>query len=352
MKEIKKNIIIVFTCILVFTLTGCGLIERTTDSVEKTIYAKVGKTKITKGEVDLALKQYLSYYKSYYGEDYESNPTVAEALKNLRTQQLEGLVDKEVLYQSAESLGVKPTEDELKKEVDDRISYYKEVLGSDEKYLSWLEENEYTEESFQKHLEKMVVVSMVVDKMLEDVNVSDEEIETYYNDNIDTYTKDPGANVTHIVFKFEKDAAGNLVKGTEEAALEKANKARKQVLSGISLEDIADSDEYSSSSKYENLGRVSFEGRDIQGNSMEQSFTDGFKDLPINEVSEPVRTSYGYHLIVNTMIYPNREVSPLDAELKVEIKNKILSSKQEELYAEKLTELKKNIKIKTYEDKI
>lgn len=239
MEKMKKYLTITLVITFILALTGCDLIERNADSVDKTVYAKVGRTKITKGEVDQALKQYLDYYKSNYGEDYESNSEIKETLKSLRIQQLDGLVDKEVLYQNAKNLGVQPTEDEINAEVDNRIAYYKDVVGSDEKYTAWLEGIGYNEESFKENLKNMIIVSMVVDKILEDVEVSDEEVEKYYNDNIDNYTN-------------------------------------KQ-------EDV---------------------------------------------------------------------VTPLDDKLKVEIRNQLLYSKQEEIYKTKLDELKKNIKIKKYEDRI
>lgn len=352
MKRIKKYITIALSSILTFAFVGCDLIERTEESIDKTVYAKVGKTKITKGEVDLALKQYLDYYKNQYGEDYESNTTVAENLKTLRREQLNGLIDNEVLYQSAEDLGVDLAEEELENEVNDRIDYYKETLGSDEQYEKWLSSIGYDNNSINDYLKRIVIVSKTVDKILEDVQVTDEEIETYYNDNIDTYTTKPGADVTHVLFQFEKDSDGNIIEGSEEKALAKANEARKKVLNGTSLEDIANSDEYKDVAKYEDLGRLTFEGVSESGAKMEEGFTQGFKELPANQVSEPVRTSYGYHLIVNKTVYPDSKVQELDSQLKAEIKSDLLYKKQENVYETKLGELKEKIKVKVYENRI
>lgn len=216
LEKMKKYLIITLVITLVVTLTGCDLIERNADSVDKTVYAKVGRTKITKGEVDQALKQYLDYFKSNYGEDYESNSEIKETLKNLRTQQLDGLIDKEILYQNAKNLGVQPTEDEIKTEVDKRIAYYKDIVGSDEKYTTWLEGIGYSEEGFKENLKKMIIVSMVVDKLLEDIDVSDEEVEKYYNDNIDNYTNKQDDVVTPLDDKLKVEIKNQLLSSKQE----------------------------------------------------------------------------------------------------------------------------------------
>ena len=64
MRNIKKIVSIALAGITVFSFAGCNMIERTEESKQKTVYAKVGKKKITKGDVDKALKTYLDQYKS------------------------------------------------------------------------------------------------------------------------------------------------------------------------------------------------------------------------------------------------------------------------------------------------
>lgn len=341
------------TGLMVLSFAGCNLIERTPESIEKTVYAKVGSTKITKGEVDRAAKQYLDQYKAQYGEDFENNSAVKDQLKELRQQQVDSLVDSEVLYQSAKELGVTPTDEEIQIKADEILKPIKESLQTEEAYKTWLEGLGYDEDTIQPFLKKVVVERMAYDKILEVVDVTDEEIQSDYDSKKDsTYTVAAGADVTHLLFATEKDESGAVIEGAEAAALAKAQEARTKALAGTSLSDLAASDTYKAYSKYEELGRVSFEGVGDSGKSMVQEFTDGFKSLPENQVSEPVKTSFGYHLIINTKIYPESSVMPFDDTLKETIKGELLQVKQEEAYTTKLEELKSNIKIKMYEDRI
>lgn len=347
MKKIKKLVTIAVLATMAASFTGCNMIERTEESKEKTVLAKVGKTKITRGDVDEALKTYLDYYKEQYGDDFESNESLKSTLQSLRTQQLEGLVDQEVLMQSKDQFGVNPTDEEIQTEVDSRIDYYKQATGSEEAYESFISSYGYNDDSFQEYLKEQVVLGMVVDAMIADVEVTDEDIESYYNENISNYTTKAGADVTHILVQPETDSSGNEVEGADEAAKAKAEEIRQKALAGESLKDIANSDEFKDSCKYEDLGRVSFEN-----SGMVKEFEDAFKVLPAGQVSDVVKTSFGYHVIVNTAVYPEDQVQPLDDSLKEEIKNKVLYNKQESAYETKLQELKENLKVKVYENRI
>jgi len=347
LKRIKKYVTMALAGIMVFTLAGCSMIERTEESKGKTVLAKVGDTKITRSDVDERLKVYLEQYKQQYGDDFESNSSLKDALKNLRSQQLDAMIDEEVLNQSREDFGVNPTDEEIQAKVDERVNYFKEMAGSDEQYVSFLQSYGYTEESFVENLKKQALLGMVVDAMVADVEVTDEEIEQYYNDNIDKYTKKPGAHVTHLLFQPEKDANGNVVEGGDEVALALAEKARQEALAGKSLKDISESSEFSAKSKYEDLDYVTFEN-----SGMVQEFEDAFKVLPANQVSEIVKTSYGYHIIVNTEVKSEEQVQPLDESLKETIKSTLLTQNQEKAYETKLEEAKEKIKVKKYENRL
>ncbi|MCR4944574.1 MAG: SurA N-terminal domain-containing protein [Clostridium sp.] len=346
MIKIKNLVAMALAGIVVFSLTGCNLVERTEESKQKQVLAKVGDTKITREDVDKALKPYLDSYKEQYGDDYESNESLKSTLKSLRTKQLDGLVDQEVLLQSKDEVGVDPDDDEINKEVDSRIDYYKQALGSDEDYENYIQSYGYDDDSFKDYMKKQVVLGMVVDAMISDVEVTDEDIENYYNEHISDYTTKAGADVTHILVKVKTDSDGNPVDGADDAAKAEAEEIRQKALQGESLKDVANSEEYKDTTTYEDLGRVSFED-----SGMVQEFEDAFKNLPANQVSDVVKTKYGYHVIINTVVYPNDEVKPLD-QVKDEVKNTLLYDKQEEAYNTKLDEFKEQLKVKVYEDRI
>jgi foldase protein PrsA len=79
-------------------------------------------------------------------------------------------------------------------------------------------------------------------------------------------------------------------------------------------------------------------------------FMDAFKTLKEGEVSAPVKSEFGYHLIKATGL-KDAEVTPFD-QVKEEIKSTMLQEKQGTTYNSKIEEWKTDLKVETYEDKI
>jgi foldase protein PrsA len=77
---------------------------------------------------------------------------------------------------------------------------------------------------------------------------------------------------------------------------------------------------------------------------------DAFKTLKEGEVSQPVKSQFGYHLIKATGL-KGAEVTPLD-QVKDEIKSTVLQQKQKDTFNAKIAEWKTDLKVKTNEDKL
>ena len=343
MKKIKTLITLAVAVTMAASFAGCNMVERTEESKGKTVLAKVGKTKITRDDVDKLLKSTLEQYKEQYGDDYESNESIKETLKKYRQNALQNLVTEEVLLQSRDKYDV-GSDDEFDEKVEEQFNQVKDQSGDE--FDNQLEEYGYTEDSFKDYIRKSLITNQVYEAMMADIEVTDEDIENYYNENQETYTYDAGADVVHLLFQPKKDEQGNEPAGADEEAKAKAQAARQEVLAGKSLKEVSEEEQFKDG-LYQDLGRVTFEN-----NQMVQEFTEGFKNLPANQVSDLVKTSYGYHLIVNTAVYPERCVEPLNDSLKQTISSTLKSQKEQETFQDKLQELKDDLKVKTYEDKL
>lgn len=336
MRKIKRLVSIALTSVMLFTLAGCDFVKRTEESKGKTVLAKVDGEKITRDDVDKLLAYTLNSYKSYYGDDYENNDEIKDQLKELREQALDSLVAEKVLMAKKDDLKVKYTDEEIEEEADESVSYYKQYYTDDDKFLEFIKSYGYkNEKEFKKYWEKQAKLSRIAEAMVKDVKVTDKDIEEFYNKNIDSYTLNPGAYVTHVVFTDES---------TGEAD---AKAARELVLQGKTFEEIAEMDEYKDKCKYEDLGHQDFENN----SSLVSEFVDGFKNLPEGQVSEPVKTSYGWHLILTSNINSESVTQSLD-DVKDEVESTVLNEKKSEEYTKKLKKYKKEIGVKTYKDRI
>ena len=337
MRKIKNIVIAAAITTMAFSITGCKMIEKTPEAIQKTVLAKVGGDKITMADVNSELQADIDYLTETYGEDYENNidDSLKEQLKKARKQVLEQLVNDEVLITKGTELGYIPSDEELSTAIEEEKAKFTEAYGGEEGLKEALEYYGMSDEKFDSFIENLVKTDKVKEAMIKDVTVSDEEIEQYYNDNIDKYTVKAGANAKHILFE------------TEEEPKDDKNK----IDSGeTTFEDLYSQYEANKSSGTkplsEDLGYVENEQE-----GYDTDFLAGFKTLKEGEVSAPVKSSFGYHIIKVEGVQTEDKVTPLD-DVKDSIKSTLLSEKQEEVYNSTLEEWKKDLNVKLYEDRL
>lgn len=332
MKRLKKLIAAVALCTIAVSAMGCKMIEKTPEAIQNTVVATVGNEKITKGDIDKEMEQYTAQLKQQYGEDYANNDQVKDQLKKMKQQQLTAMVNEKLMLQQADALNLKPSDDQINKDVDDVINQYKSQYSQEGQFEQLLEANGFTEDSFREYQKKQSIVKSVYDDIIKDVTVSDDDIQNYYNENKDSqYTVGAGANVSHILVADE-DTAKNL-KAKLDAGADFAQLAKEN------------STDTGTKDKGGNLGFIPYNSTQYVA-----EFVNGFKDLKEGEVSAPVKSQYGYHLIKVTGLKQS-EVTPLD-QVKEEIKSQLEQQKQGEAFNAKIDEWKNSIKVKTYEDKL
>lgn len=343
MKRLKKIIATIAVFSIAISMMGCKMIEKTPEAIAKTTIAKVGSEKITKGNLDQEFKQYDQMLKQQYGEDYESNEEVSAQVKEMKQKLLNNLVDKSILSQKASEAGFMPTEDEINKKVEENMKQFTGEDSDKEQYKQFLEYYGFTEESFLEYQKNEAKIGLIIEKMTKDVKITDEEIQNYYNENKDTeYT-------TEGPIDYDK-------------SLQVANEIESQLSSGSDFAEVAKEKSTDPGSK-DNGGSLGFINYDDTQYVAE--FMDGFKNLKEGEISKPVKSDFGYHIIkVTGVTDKGAEVShilvsekgegtvtPFE-DVKESIKANLVQQKNNAVYSEKLEEWKKGLTIKTYEDRL
>lgn len=173
-----------------------------------------------------------------------------------------------------------PEDDEMKEEVNSNAEYYLNIYKSSygytqEQFLEYNGFNNYDE--FLDYLRLDYRRSKYTEDYIKE-NLTDKEIEKYYNDNVF------GAiNCQHILVQTSDSVDDETAKNKVQEIIDKLN-------NGTSWEDVQT--EYKDDITFEDLGYQEWNA------NLESTFMDALKTLDDNSYSkEPVQTSYGYHVI-------------------------------------------------------
>jgi foldase protein PrsA len=344
LKRIKKFIATIAVLTIAVSAMGCKMVEKTPEAIQNTVLATVGNEKVTKGDLDKTMEPTIAQIKQQYGEDYANNAQVKAQLDQAKKQALDNLVTEKVLLQEADKLNLKPSDDEINKKVEDQINQYKTQYSQEGQFESILQQNGLTEDQLKELIKKNAITGAVQDNIVKDVTVTDDDVQTYYNENKDSkYTVGAGATVSHILVA-EKASDGSV---DFDASLTKANALKAKLDGGADFATLAKESSADTGSQAQggNLGFVAY-----NTTQMVKEFVDGFKNLKEGEISAPVKSQYGYHIIKATGL-KDSQVTPLD-QVKDQIKSTLLQQKQGDAFNSKIEEWKKDLNVKTYEDKL
>jgi len=161
-------------------------------------------------------------------------------------------------------------------------------------------------------VEKVAIeyVELSLDALAKQVEPSAEQLQTYYDEQKDLYTTKERRKISHILFAFTKDSGSDDVQ--LERALNAKNKLQETEFSVLAAEV---SDDKITATKGGDLGLFNL-------GVMEKAFEDAASSLQLNQVSEPVKSAFGYHLIKVTELMPG-EVKSFD-----EVKNELTTAYQ------------------------
>lgn len=156
------------------------------------------------------------------------------------------------------------------------------------------------------------------------VNINDADLQKAYSQDLDRYTTPEQRRASHILIRLsDKDGAD-----ADSKALQKAQALRQQLLQGADFATLAkkDSEDPGSAIKGGDLGYVARNG------GLAKPFETALFALKKGEISQPVRTSFGYHLIKLTDIKP--QIRKPFNEVRAEVESGLRTRKAEEQFYE------------------
>ena len=176
------------------------------------------------------------------------------------------------------------------------------------------------EKAFQEQLKRakeQLLTEYAIRKTIERADVKEEEIQAFYNENLDKFTQGETVNASHILVETEEEAA----------------KIAADIKAGtLTFEEAAA--KYSSCPSKDAGGNLGEFGR----GQMVPEFEEAAFALEVGVVSDPVKTQFGFHIIRTNA---KGEAKPISYnEARESIQRKLLSDKQQAAYRSRVNQLK------------
>jgi len=160
------------------------------------------------------------------------------------------------------------------------------VKPSDEEVADWYEANK---EGFRRPpMADFALLPVTPATLAKPAEITDAEAKAYYDEHTDEFKQPAQAKARHILIKVDETAGAEAVEKARREILD----IRSRVLKGESFADLA---------REHSQGPSSVKGGDLgwfPRGAMVGPFDDAAFSLPLDKVSAPVRTRFGWHLIL------------------------------------------------------
>jgi foldase protein PrsA len=280
---------------------GCGSSKPKAVAAPKDSVAQVGSQTITQARLDSVLAS----ARAYYVAQKKTFPKVGSAAyKTVRSEGIEFLVQSAVFEQQAATMGIKVTD----KQVDTAIANVKKTTfgGNEKKFEAGLKQQGMTLDELKEQELLSLAESAIRTKVLAGVKVSDAEAKAYYDKHPSSYKVPASRSVRHILVakKALADSIYTKLKG------------------GASFASLVTKYSTDTGSKTTG-GKLT----DTKG-----SFVAAFEKvafaLKTNEISKPVHSQYGWHIIQALAPIKPASTQPF-AKAKSAIKQQLLQTDQQ-----------------------
>lgn len=304
-----------------------------TGNEEPEIAAIVNGDKITVSEVDQyiglnSLMQKLFQTDQQFVQILFSTEAGEAFLNEYRKAKMEGLIVQKILADEAKNRDLSLNEEEKEEFFKKQLEQIKKQNNMTEEDLlnalkqQGIESIEGFKKVFFEQNGDAILISELQKQVFDPVTVEEKEVTEYYEENKDEYTHKDEVRASHILFD-EKEKAEDILTKLKEGA------------------------DFTEMAKEHSTGPSGSKGGDVGFFDMDSSMAKPFKDaafkLEIGEISDVVKSEFGYHIIKVTDKNP-AGTTPFE-DVKEEIKENLENEKKQDVWSNFVEELREKAKI-------
>lgn len=285
MKHLKPLTFSFFFCLLLASLAQAGI----SFAPMAGLAARVGGVDITMKQLDRAIDSArfeVSLSLQGFGSDLVSREetSASKDQSDLEIIILDQLIEDVLVEQGAKEEGVKVSENDIQEE----IAKLKKRFPSNEEFHRTIAQQGMTLEDLKKTIRKQLLVAGLEKILMGRIAVSDEEIRSFYDKNIDLFIQPKKVALADILVRDEELAL--FIRASLEAGADFAEMAK------------AYSADFRTRGKGGDMGFVTVE--DLEPMLEKSAF-----HLNAGEISEVIETDDGFHIIKVLVRVPGKETS-------------------------------------------
>jgi len=299
--RIRPNIsVLLLALVAALALAACGGGGSSAEDVPPGAIAVVGDRTVTKADFDQVMEQHKKSAESQGQTFPQAGTPEYEAVK---ASVVKGLVEEREWELEGDAMGIKVTD----QEVEAQLKQVKEQNGltDEQKYQAELAKVGITDAQVRDQLRLRILSNKIFQAVTKSVNVSEVDIANYYKQNSANYQQPESREVRHILVKSESQAQDlyNRIKaGADFAAL-----AKKYTQDQTSKAD---------GGKF-----TAYKGRTVA------PFDKFVFSAKTGELSEPIKTQFGWHIIETLSAVKPAAETPL-SQVHDQIKTTLTQQKQ------------------------
>ena len=247
--------------------------------------AVVNGTIITRGQLDQEVQAVMKRF------ERTGRGVGTAQLSQLEPRVLEGLIDRELLFQEAEQAGMRVDD----KTVDAQLGKLKKRFPDEAAYKKALERMHLSEQDVRLQIRRGMTIQRWIDsKFVQSISMPEQEVKAYYDSHPKMFQRPEEVRASHILIKVDAKADEK----TKLKARKDLEEIQKKLLEGEDFAKLA--------KKY-SQGPSAAKGGDLgyfRRGQMVPPFEKAAFALKPGEVSDIVVTRFGYHLIKVSDIKP------------------------------------------------
>jgi peptidyl-prolyl cis-trans isomerase SurA len=230
------------------------------------------------------LSNFQDYAKTHMGRDFPKGDL--NQLEKEDKEVLEQFITEKLLAAEVKLAGIRVSEEDVDHYVD-QIKEKNQI--NDEQLAAALSREGITLEKYRASIKSQIEKSEIINRQVRKrVNITSEDVERYYRLNQKRYVTEERVRLRHILLSLPEGSP----REREREVMSKAAEVRKRAMAGENFATLAES--YSEGAGASEGGDIGWLARASLLKEIEEI---AFNKLSVGEVSQPVRTSLGLHMI-------------------------------------------------------